>query len=76
MTTLLALILHVTVFLDDVLVGGKDVAEHDLALREVLRRMSSTGLRLNRKKCSFLVDQVTYLGYKISGRGVQPTSDK
>ena len=76
MTTLLAGIPHVTVFLDDVLVGGKDVAEHDLALREVLRRMSSTGLRLNRKKCSFRVDQVTYLGYRISGRGVQPTSDK
>ena len=76
MTTLLAGIPHVTVFLDDVLVGGQSVTEHDKALREVLRRMTGAGLRLNKKKCSFRVDQVTYLGYRISGRGVQPTSDK
>ncbi|XP_043216459.1 uncharacterized protein K02A2.6-like isoform X6 [Amphibalanus amphitrite] len=76
MTSLLAGIPHVTVFLDDVLVGGRDVAEHDRALREVLSRMSSAGLRLNKKKCSLRVPDVTYLGYRISGSGVHPTSEK
>ena len=76
MTTLLAGIPHVAVFIDDVLVGGRTLNEHDQALREVLRRMNDAGLRLNKTKCSFRVDQVTYLGYKVSGRGVQPTTDK
>jgi len=33
-------------------------------------------MRLKRVKCSFLLPSVDYLGYLISGAGIQPNSEK
>ena len=74
--TLLAGIDGVGVFLDDVVITGRDMQEHNIALREVLRRLSDAGLRVNRDKCSFGVPSVQYLGFKVSERGVETTEDK
>ena len=76
MDTLLAGIKGVCVFLDDVVVAGETTESHEKALREVLRRFSEAGLKANEEKCCFGVDSLTYLGYKISGRGVETTEDK
>ena len=76
MDTLLAGLKGVCVFLDDVVVAGRTVESHDAALREVLRRLGEAGLRANRSKCCFGVDSVSYLGHKVSGRGVETTDDK
>ncbi|KAK4328659.1 hypothetical protein Pmani_000967 [Petrolisthes manimaculis] len=76
LSNLLAGLPHVTVFLDDVVVGGVTEAEHDSTLREVLRRMSASGLRLNRAKCQLRLPEVTYLGHRVSSKGVEPTDDK
>ena len=66
----------VAVFFDDVIIAGPSLGEHNAALREVLRRLSEAGLRANRGKCCFGVHSVTYLGYTVSGAGVQTTDDK
>ncbi|XP_045116421.1 uncharacterized protein K02A2.6-like [Portunus trituberculatus] len=76
LSTLLAGLPQVTVFLDDVVVGGKNQEEHDTLLKEVLRRMCHAGLRLNKKKCQLRLSQVTYLGHNISERGIEPTDEK
>ena len=45
-------------------------------LTEVLTRLQSAGMRLNREKCTFMADEVVYLGHRINREGIQPTNDK
>ena len=58
------------------MITGRDVQEHNEALREVLRRFSEAGLKVNQEKCSFGMASVQYLGFKISARGVETTDEK
>lgn len=64
-------------FLDDVIVWGNSPSEHNSWLREVLKKAQRSGLKLNKKKLSeFRVKELTYLGDKLSGKGVQPDPEK
>ena len=45
-------------------------------LEEVFDRLRKAGLRLKPKKCSFLCDQVVYLGHVISKDGIAPDPAK
>lgn len=67
---------HVTVYLDDILVSGRNEAEHLQNLAEVLRRLNDSGLRLKRSKCSFLADEVVFLGHRIDSAGLHPVAEK
>ena len=76
LSNLLSGLPHVAVFLDDVVVGGKDREQHDALLEEILRRMCQAGLCLNREKYQLRLSMVTYLGHAVSGHGIEPTSEK
>ena len=54
------------------------VCEEDLLnnLEEVLKRLASTGLWVQKNKCMFMVPQVTYLGQNDSKEGIQTLQDK
>ncbi|XP_041823137.1 uncharacterized protein K02A2.6-like [Melanotaenia boesemani] len=66
----------VAVYLDDILVTGKEEAEHLSTLDEVLRRLKEAGLRLRRRKCAFLRNEVEYLGHMINAEGLHPVQSK
>ena len=66
---------EVVVFLDDILVTGRNTEEHLHRLTEVLTQLQAMGLRL-KKKCAFLLDKVDYLGYSITKWGISPTEEK
>ena len=76
MESLLQGIPHVVVYLDDILITGKDDEEHLKSLEEVLSRLKKSGLRLKRDKCFFFQKEVEYLGYKIDANGLHPTEKK
>ena len=38
-------------------------------------RLSEAGLKLNRNKCTFMADEVVYLGHKIDQHGLHPVPD-
>ena len=57
--------LFVTVYLDDVLVFSATEEEHETHLREVFSRLRKHGLFAKRKKCTFGVDCVEYLGHWV-----------
>ena len=38
---------------DDIIVFGKDLYDHDRALRETLKRIHEAGLTVNSQKCEF-----------------------
>ena len=66
----------VVVYLDDILITGRTDEEHLAALETVLARLEKAGLRLQRKKCYFMMSSVEYLGHRIDSKGLHPTEEK
>lgn len=66
----------VVCFFDDVLITGATEEEHNERLRKVLRRLAEYGIRLRLEKCKLAVQQVRYLGFTVSGSGLQTNDDK
>ncbi len=67
---------RVVVFIDDILVTGRNEQEHLASLGEVLHRLEEAGLRLRKSKCRFMLPSVTYLGYQIDAQGLHPVAEK
>lgn len=63
-------------YIDDVFVFGETEQEHDEALRKVLEVFKSRGILLNQSKCVFKVPEITFVGHRLSSKGVQPTEEK
>ena len=61
---------------DDIIVWGTTKQEHDLRLRDVLPRIRVSGLKLNRNKCVFAIESLTFLGHTLSANGVKPDLSK
>ncbi|XP_031349119.1 uncharacterized protein K02A2.6-like isoform X1 [Photinus pyralis] len=66
----------VTVFLDDIVVTGRNNKEHLQNLEVVFQKLKGAGFRLNRVKCNFLQDRIEYLGHIISKEGLQKNPSK
>ena len=64
------------VYLDDVLVFGRTIEEHNANLAQVLERLRRAGLRLKPKKCHFALTEVEYLGHVVSAKGVRTDPKK
>ncbi|XP_045471780.1 uncharacterized protein K02A2.6-like [Harmonia axyridis] len=64
------------IFLDDIVVTGKNREEHMKNLEEVFDKLSKAGFRLNLKKCEFFVPEVKYLGHYINKNGLHKDFDK
>jgi hypothetical protein len=61
---------------DDIIVWGNTDAEHDLNLRELLKRCQSVGIRLNLDKCRFGVPEIPFMGHIISSDGLKVDPSK
>ena len=66
----------VLTYIDDVLVHAKGPEEHLRILEEALLRMRKFGMKLNMDKSIFAADEVQYLGYTVSSKGVSLSTDK
>jgi hypothetical protein len=64
------------VFLDDIVVYAKSLADHDAKLWQVFDRLRESNLKLKPEKCEFLRKEVSYLGHAISENGVLPDTTK
>ena len=60
----------VLVFLDDILIYSKTMADHIQHLQEVLEILRANQLYLKASKCSFGQNSLEYLGHIISAQGV------
>ena len=64
------------IYLDDLLIYSKTLKEHKIHVRKVLERLRQAGLFVKSQKCQFHVQEVMFLGYKVSRNGIQMNSAK
>ena len=76
MSQLLGDLPRVETDIDDILVWGTSQEEHDERLEAVLKRCEQINLTLNKEKCTFRVQEVTYIDHTLNAKGVQPDSEK
>ncbi|XP_053392140.1 uncharacterized protein LOC128554851 [Mercenaria mercenaria] len=61
---------------DDIMVHGKDTAEHNVRLKLLLTRLQEKGLTLNLQKCQFNMSHIDFMGVVLSQHGVGLADDK
>lgn len=66
----------VEVIVDDLLVWGETMDQHDERLRKVLERARERNLKLNEAKCQFRMKEVSYVGHVITENGLKPDPKK
>ena len=66
----------VVVYFDNVLVYSKSLDEHVLHLQSVFDVLRKEKLCPNLEKCSFGVNEVVFLGFVVSSRGVKVDESK
>ncbi len=72
MESLLQDIPGIVIYIDDILVTGLSNSDYLVELEEVLSRMETAGLSLQKSKCKFMAPSVTYLGYTVNSEGLHP----
>ena len=58
-------------FVDDIIVFGKSVSQHNKRLNRLLKRFSESNVTISAKKCAFGTKGITFLGYDISAEGIR-----
>ncbi len=68
---------YVKTYLDDLLIlTNNNFQDHLTKLEMVLARLSTAGMRINAEKSKFFTEQIEYLGYWITRKGIQPVHNK
>lgn len=63
-------------YLDDILVASQSEEEHKTHLRTLLARLQKFGVIINPAKCNFGKNQVRFLGYLVSEKGIEPPPER
>ena len=62
----------VCVYLDDILLCGKNKLDHIQKLKIVLHKLQEAGFTLKKSKCEIGLSQVSYLGFVVNSEGLKP----
>ena len=65
-----------TVIMDDILVWGTTLEEHNRNLMAVKQRITESGLTLNEDKCQYGKKEVKFFGHLLSAQGLRPSPEK
>ncbi|RXN16535.1 dynein heavy chain axonemal [Labeo rohita] len=61
---------------DDILVWGEDMEQHNKRLRKLLDRIRDINLKLNKTKCKIRMTEVSYVGHILTAEGLKPDNGK
>ena len=59
-------------YLDDILIASKSKAEHKEHLQLLFDRLAEHGLVVKTEKCVFGVEEIDFLGHRVSSVGIRP----
>jgi hypothetical protein len=63
-------------YLDDIIVFSRTRQDHLALLDKVFERMLAAGMKIRLSKCSFMQNKVEYLGYNLSGEGIEVAPER
>ena len=72
MDTILKDLTGVESYQDDIIVFGKDKFTHDACLLAVLKRLNKYNVKINASKSVFEAAELSFLGFKVTSKGIQP----
>ncbi|KAK2727083.1 hypothetical protein QYM36_007810 [Artemia franciscana] len=64
------------IIVDDIIISGKTIEEHDANVHSALIRALEKGVKLNLQKCVFKCNSIPYFGHVISENGIHPDPQK
>lgn len=64
------------VYLNNIVVAYPTFEQHLMDLEEVFKRLQAAGLSLKLQKCQFCLNELNFLGFRITPSGVKPDQDK
>jgi hypothetical protein len=64
------------VYIDDIIVFGKNLEDHIKNLSMVLNALSKANFKIQPDKSEFLRKEVSFLGFTITKEGIKPSEDK
>ncbi|XP_043812740.1 uncharacterized protein LOC110608389 [Manihot esculenta] len=67
---------NIEVYVDDMVVKSSTFQQHLMDLREVFEVLERYRMRLNPAKCAFFIRGGKFLGYMVSGKGIEPNPEK
>src|SRR5207302_3685627 len=65
-----------SVYLDDILIFSEDLDTHRNHVRTILKILQNNNLFCKPEKCFFKVEEVEYLGFMISPKGIAMDKEK
>ena len=67
---------NIGIFMDDIIISGKNRSEHEENVSLVLKRLQDSGFRINAEKSKFFQPSVEYCGFRLDANGIHKTDDK
>ena len=64
------------IYMDDLLIYSKSQEDHEKTVEEVLKRLHENGIAISLHKCEWNRQEVDYLGYRVSEKGLLPLPKK
>ena len=61
---------------DDLVIHGKDTAEHDKHLRKLLEKFEKLGVKQNKNKLELRMNEITFMGHKVTKEGLKVDPEK
>ena len=63
-------------FVDDILVAAKTETEHLNRLKAAFKRLQENDVLIKQEKCVLMNKEISYLGFKITDKGLFKTDEK
>ena len=63
-------------YLDDIIIFSRTAEEHLDHIKQVFEKLRSTYLSMKLSKCHFFMNEIQYLGYILSTKGIRPLLSK
>ena len=64
------------VYLDDIIIYSTSFKDHCQHVQQVFNRLKEAGLKIKPSKCTFAVNEVSYLGHIVGSNGIKPDQKK